>query len=420
MDEILDNANSHLGSDVPGIAWGEIANLAYDWVFRIYVFLLILLPSGGIFGINIKMFLFFVLTVLTFREILTRDNGILDICFVLAIPLMFSIWILLSQLYSVSIIDSIAQFKDLAATLGGCWFASVFVAPGQKKRFQFLKLVVYSECFIALAKVGVLVFAFLSHGNVVDTMEAISKLFNVQLMTVDFENSAGRIQLVSDALAPLCAFTIFCFRRELRIKQSVAVIFSALLLFSIVLTFSRYLWAFGVVAIILGLLISKKERVHLFFIALVLSLTVYAFQFVSAIFELRFSEKTADYSDSPRIVQQAALNDFFYDAPIFGHGFGSHAVNEIRDIKLPYSYELQSMALAGQLGIVGLALLIAVLCYYFRGSFSFNRGNRLYQTSVLMLVVFWLTAGFFNPYLISSTAALSYGTLLALARSKLG
>ena len=129
---------------------------------------------------------------------------------------------------------------------------------------------------------------------------------------------------------------------------------------------------------------------------------------------LRFSSNVADSSDIARVLQNRALVEFFFDAPFFGHGLENYSTQIIRSIDLPYSYESQVLALCGQVSIGGILLFVFLLLNYYRKSISVERGNYIYQFSVLLLLIDFIAAGFFNPYLLSSTAAASLGMIFAL------
>jgi hypothetical protein len=133
---------------------------------------------------------------------------------------------------------------------------------------------------------------------------------------------------------------------------------------------------------------------------------------------LRFSADVVGGSDDIRGVQIAAMQRYFWDAPLLGHGLGSHTGEVVRSQELPYVYEVQLLALAGQIGIMGFLILGTVGAYYFYALFPWNRpwrGSLIgIQLSTSILVCVWIAAGFFNPMLLNSTAAVCYGFLKAM------
>jgi O-antigen ligase len=131
--------------------------------------------------------------------------------------------------------------------------------------------------------------------------------------------------------------------------------------------------------------------------------------------DLRFSNALAGASDKVRVWQIDALREFFWDAPIFGHGMGSYVLQHVRSAELPYAYEVQLLALAAEFGVVGMAIFAFLLLNYYRKAFSFKKGSLSYQFSICLMLVCFLGAGLFNPCLLVSMSAVSYGLLFVLA-----
>jgi hypothetical protein len=207
-------------------------------------------------------------------------------------------------------------------------------------------------------------------------------------------------------------------RQRLGIPTLTAFISFVLLTASLLLTFSRYFWVFSGIAVLLGLLFGKRDR----FYALLLTggslIFAVSLPVLIPVVMLRFSVDIAGGSDDVRVLQIAAMKRYFWDAPMLGHGLGSHTSEIIRSESLPYLYEVQLLALANQIGITGLILMAAVLLYYFHALFPWNRpwrgGLFTAQLSTSLLLVCWIAAGLFNPMLLTSSAAVSYGFLKAL------
>ena len=146
----------------------------------------------------------------------------------------------------------------------------------------------------------------------------------------------------------------------------------------------------------------------------------YYFPVVALLIQLRFSQRVVDASDSERVLQSSALQRFFVDAPIFGHGLGSFTHAVIRQPDLPYNYEMQLVALSTQIGIVGMIFMTGLLINYYRKAFHFPRGTRAFQATVLLLLVTFLAGALFNPSVLSSIAAATFGLLFALASTGTG
>jgi len=114
--------------------------------------------------------------------------------------------------------------------------------------------------------------------------------------------------------------------------------------------------------------------------------------------------------------QRGPLYKFAADAPILGHGLGTYTAEIIREPVSRYSYELQLVALVGQIGAVGTAIIALLVAYYYRGVFDLRRPV-VQSVSVAILIAIWIESGFQNPWLASSSAGVTFGFLYALAPS---
>ena len=382
-----------------------------------FLFLLVLLPSGSVLGINVKVIVFLLLGLAAVTRYLDNPkSSFLSLSYIIAVPLSLMAWVLLSPIYGVDMALSFAQYRDLIVTIAGCWFVFLLGTDRDSDR-PFLRLVLSAVLCTSLIKGVILAYAALRGIPVGSIIDVISNAFGTQLMTVDLGDFGGRIEFISDGLIPLCLFAVFGLRQELRLSQKAALLYSAIFAASALLSFSRYLWVFAVFSLLLGFIVAKKkERFHWLWVAICTGIVIYNFQIILLLVAFRFSSVVASSSDIERHAQAIALAHFFMDAPIFGHGLGSFTSEVVRSGKLPYSYENQLFALCGQIGIIGVLLLAAMLLSYFRPLIPRGRTEVLYKGSVACLLIFWVSGGIVNPCLISSTAAVSYAMLRVLAK----
>ena len=99
----------------------------------------------------------------------------------------------------------------------------------------------------------------------------------------------------------------------------------------------------------------------------------------------------------------------------FGHGLGSYTIQVIRSAEAPYVYEVQLLALVGQVGLAGMAILAVLLINYYSKAVRLKAGQWGYQISILIMLALFIGAGLFNPGILTSTASLTYGFLFVLA-----
>ncbi len=385
-------------------------------LFKIYVYLLILLPSGSLFGVNVKVLCFLLLLPpACHRYFKHRQTTQRRLALLLVIPACLAAWILIGQIYSYSLFLSLSEFKDIWTTLISAWVAAVYCGEEEGKNLEFVKMVISAEVVSCILKFSLLGYCFGRGLSVALMVDQLNAFFGVNLMGMDFESALGRIQFVADSLIPICIYALLRYRNQLRLTVGYTLVLFALLINSLIFSFSRYLWAFGVFAFCLGLIFSKKDRLHAWILGLLGAAILAALPLLIGLYQLRFAEDVAGSSDSVRTLQVRALEQFFWDAPLFGHGLGSYSPEIIRSEELPYVYEVQLYALAGQFGVVGTILLGILTAYYFEALWPNERRSFNRKANLAGLLILWLLAGLFNPMLLNSAAAMSYAAIRALA-----
>jgi hypothetical protein len=158
---------------------------------------------------------------------------------------------------------------------------------------------------------------------------------------------------------------------------------------------------------------TRLDRLKLVYLLLVGITAAYFWDVLTVLYEWRTSDDTVEISDGLREEQRGALYKFVMDAPIFGHGLGTYTAEVIREPVSMYAYELQLVALVGQIGAVGTAILGLLVVYYYRGVFDLRR-SVLQSGSAAILIAIWIASGFQNPWLASSSAGITFGLLYSL------
>ncbi len=397
------------------LTWNSLR--LFRWLLGVYIYLLVLLPSGSIFGFNIKFLWFFLLLATAVHMFFRRGHGTkFRTVLLFAVPAVLLAWLPLSLFYGFEPAYAIAQYKDLMVTIISCWFAVLLCAEGQSETVYFLRVVVFSEVTASSLKALLLAYALLRGIPVPELVERIRDVFGVSLMTYGFASMLGRIQFISDGLIPICIFAILRYRKTLRFSATGALSMLLLLLLSDVFSFSRYFWAFTVLAVTLGLLLGKKDKFQLALITVLGGVVLVSLPLLSTVVMLRFSSDVAASSDQERTTQILALDNFFEDAPVLGHGLGSYSRRVIRNDDAPYSYEDQLLALAGQIGVLGIGILLLLTLYYFADLWPRPDRGILPSLGLMLMLLAWITAGFFNPEVISSAASVSYAAIFAMAK----
>jgi hypothetical protein len=339
-------------------------------------------------------------------------NRSLRIGLLLAAPAIFVPWLLLSQFYSVGIAGALRQYTDILLTMLTAWLMAIYARQSISAVRILLRVVVFAACVASSIKVGLLLFGIARGIPVTVTVAMLDRLFNVDLMTTDLGALFGRIQFVSDGLIPLCVFAICRYRNWLNFNAIVSVLMITLLLLSVAVGFSRYFWAFTILGLAMGLILGKKDKFLLLILSCLGVLVVLSLPLLTNLYQARFIGAAVSESDQIRVEQIVALKQFFLDAPVLGHGLGSYTPTLLRSESSKYGYEVQLLALSGQVGIVGMLVFAGLGACYFRSLWPTRSAQAPDRLAALILLVVWIMAGLFNPLLLNPVGAISFATIM--------
>ena len=284
------SAGALAGALVRMPAVSELVHWSFAPLFRLYVYFAVLLPSGSIFGINVKTLCFVLLLPGALVRFLQKPRtGLLQVSLLLAVPAVFLGWVLLSQLYGFNMVLALGQYKETLVTLASCWLAAVACDDGERSKLSLLRTILHAEVIACMIKMLLLGYSFAQGIPVSVMVDGISQVFGVDLMGLDFESALGRIQFVADGLIPLCLYLLLRYRTRMRIGTWSALGMFLLLTVSLVFTFSRYFWVFAALAFALGMLPGKKDRFHASVLALLAAAVLISLPVLVTIYEFRFS-----------------------------------------------------------------------------------------------------------------------------------
>lgn len=385
-----------------------------DAVVELFFCACIILPSGSIGGLNVKQPLF-VATLLA-MSIRPRHFGLTKAMVRNAIFLIAVLFAWVPLAYFTGRSDGVLplmQFKDIAVTALTAFIVSLYIT-NESKRDRFVRLVIYCVGITSGIKALAFVYAAATGTSVIDIIDLIGQVFDQKLVTYDIGGIGGRFQFTSDSLVPACLYALLGRRGRFGVPDRLAVPLTILLVFSAVAAFSRFVWLYSVIAVALGVISTRPDRAKFLYFVL-LGLTVaYFWDELIFLYDLRTSEFQLEFSDGLRDEQRGPLYEFIAKAPIFGHGLGTFTDEIIREPQYKYSYELQLVALVGQIGAVGCSVIAITVAYYYRVILIF-KGRFLEVISVATLLAIWFATGFQNPWLMSSSAGIAFGLLYSLA-----
>jgi len=386
-----------------------------DNVLKFFIYVTIVLPAGAIFGINLKMLS---LGLFLFLLALDRKNNTLSKTIISIMPIIF--FITLESLYSYSIFkydDSFifSQAKDIFVFFL-MFYILIYYSEFNNKYNLVADTIVKGVFLVGLLKLFILLYSFYSNVPVSFLIVSISEFLNVPIMTYDVEDSyIARINFTSDLILPIVIFYLFMKFYKLNLRKF-DIFLILIILFSALITMSRYQWAFSLVAILLSIFLNINNKRSFISLVFLFSLGFFSLTLKSVQEALlfRFDEKTVSSSDIERMVQKQRITESITDAPLFGNGIGYYMPDLVRSETLKYSYELQIHALIMQLGFFGTIVILLMILFPLIKS-GRNLSIKIF-ISYIILIGFWISSALFNPMLFSSSAGIAMAFLFLISK----
>ncbi|MBT1427383.1 hypothetical protein MRO97_07495 [Dickeya dianthicola] len=374
-------------------------------ILKTFLSICVLLPTGSVWGVNVKFLFLFLLLGAT---LLDKGRGVVKIIIgLLPAVTLILIFSLITEFNGRYTLVSVEQTKDLLVFFLMVTLGYALVKP--ENRYEVIvKTIIRCLVVLGLFKILIFFYAALSGRGVSFIVQGISTFFNTSLMTMESDDVVvSRINFMSDYLIPAALYLSL---REVLIKKTLwkewGVIF--ILFSSLIISMSRFLWAAGFLCLFLALISNYKKYKSFFIICVMVSLAVFLLSLPSVqdLIEFRFLSKGVTESDLTRTLQYNGIVKHFIEYPLLGNGIGYYIPDLIRSHLSLYSYELQIPALYMQMGIIGASSIILIVLTIL---FSQMKGLSLnLSISYIVLIALWLSGGFFNPVIISSTGGVSF------------
>jgi hypothetical protein len=376
------------------------------------VFILILLPSGSISGINIKIIFLGLFAAVFVSYLITGGPSItiaelIFLCVTAAFLLTLTLNGVLNQ--QTSSTQVFFEARDICSTILIAWLGFFLIGRGIIPAEKLIAVVVYAMCAVSVFKLA-LEAASLSHMDVVGTLQSI--LPQSAFVTTGIGFDLFRLQLSDDILGP---FTLFALLTPtvtgVRIGRLSRVIMPVVLLASGFITFSRYIWMLFAVALAAAIVIERNWKLLAATTLAGIAMAVLFSQFFAVVAYDRFQSTGVEISDAVRSEQSTALFEEFMRRPIWGKGLGAHATGIIRSDAFSYSYEIQWLALLMQVGIVGMIGVVLLLWVSVRDLIAARHPAKPW---IALLFLLWLGAGFTNTYMTTSFAGVAFAMFIAI------
>lgn len=377
--------------------------------------LIAVLLTGSVYGYNIKIFCIFAL-LLIYLFSLSGKYTYREIRLILLPVPFFIFYFILGLINGVplySIFDHFAAFLSVFLVL-------ILLNP--INRFNqidedIVNGIIFSGFLVSILKIVLWLVVFTGTMSIKEVFDLVYVIFNFKFITL--ETSIGsRFHFPIDYLLPISLYIFFAkFGRNTNLIWSVLkFFFTSITLIAILFSYSRLLWAYSLIFLI----ISYRSRLFLnnyFFLAisalpvlLLVNPSVSDFIWMAQefIYERYFGVHAND-SDLVRNEMFDSLVEFFSHSPVIGSGLGSHA-SLIKFPNSPWNYELQTLSMLGQFGLIGFILIIVYFLYYID---SFNPSS--IHVFTLLVFILWFIVNSINCFLLTSQGAIVFLAIRCLS-----
>lgn len=387
----------------------------------------ILMPSGSIFGFNIKISISILIFILIIIKII-RDRKInKSLLFtIFYIGLFIALTSIVSLINNVPIYSVKSQISAILSTILPVlfgWYLLIIKYYTKDLMINFLIIII---AIYSLIKITVIVSIYFGFFSIIDYINLQKIIFGVQPIYLQTDSFA-RINEASDYIIP---WAIIIALRNNMSNQILRFVLLCILISAIILSYSRYLWVYSFFVILMYFLVPDhnllksinikkiKRKIFLHFIILFIALFVIPWIQVLNTLEERFFGKYAAMSDLPREWMFNSLMTRIAESPLIGGGMGSFDMAYIRFDNAPWNYELQWLALTANFGIFFVAIILLIL-----GIWITNVLYRKYllnsdKVILILLALGWLFVGFFNCFLLNSAAGVIFFSIFVLGVNK--
>lgn len=382
-----------------------------------FILSVIVLPSGGIGDINIKILSMLILLFMLLINLVHRGNISHRSMFLILTSISAMLFVFVNYVKATYISD-VNNYAKAEGMLFVTYFLStallaVLLVEKIVDNDKIIRAIFYSAILYSIIKILLTLLSFLNIIPIELTAKFIQDKFAVQPMLFPITDNISRLQLANDYIICFVLFFLITQNNNFNFLKSNKrkVFFFFLLFLSVILSFSRYMLLVLAVAIVIRVLQIRNFSLKgiitfITFFSIILICYLNYFDAVNDFIALRFSSDTSGSSDSVRETQVACLMSAFEENPILGHGgLGDFSPLCPGPLEAKFSYEVQYLGYLFRFGII--QTIFIVLIYFLQFKISIE-GKILVKDKVISFigVLMWMAIGFFNPYLISSYASI--------------
>lgn len=404
------------------------------FIFSVYILILIcvVLPTGLIFDFKIKVlssvisvFLFiidFIISPYFNKKLLATI--LYFFCFLI-------FYFILTLLNGNDYVSAFSQLNALTATILLIILPMHLIYKKYVETSSMLVNIILYTLIYSSIKIVLEVLYIVRILSTTDIVLSLTTIFGYEPIYLEFAGFL-RINLPSDFLLPVLLIVISAQKHlNIRLNSYFSIFCATNFLASIFIGYSRYLWFLSFFALLISFyyfledfnLVKNKKRVLLSIFgttvmaSIALLMLMQHSDVLNPLVDLineRYTGSSAEESDSIRITMQQKLFDQFLQFPIFGSGLGAYPHDYIRFPELPWNYELQWLALLMQFGILGILIISLYIFQYLIFVLKMKYPMNIF---LCLLFIIWLSTGFFNCFLITSSAGVLYLIFIIISLS---
>ncbi|HBR1744058.1 TPA: O-antigen ligase family protein [Klebsiella pneumoniae] len=382
----------------------------------LFVFLIIVLPSGNIGSVNFKIASMCLLLATISMFIGTKKKISVKSIKLLFIFLTSFIFVIISHYNSTHLAIS-KGYSNTEATLFVTYFIStitLLISVKEKivSEKELVKTILKSCSIYCILKIVITIASIIGVLSIYTVSDLIQSIFSVKPMLFPITDKLSRLQLANDYI--ICFSLFFIISRSNFfdfISKSKLYFYIILMTLSTLISFSRYMILVLILSLMINLFMSRKlnfKKISIAFFSMILIVIAYSFSYeaVNTAINLRFNSDANDVSDDIRQFQVSCLTQAFDDKPLLGHGgLGDYSIRCPGPGKAEFSYEVQYLGFLYRFGLLQTALVVLMCFLQFKIGSS---GSILKSRNIISTIAFlsWMMVGFFNPYLISGYASI--------------
>lgn len=369
----------------------------------------VVLPSGSVFDVNIKILATIFLVLIIFLDSFKTALSVSLLLSPLAVMFFLIFYSLLGYINGVQVGDLISQASGFLALFSAVYLPIFMVSTRKVAAESVVRWIMFSYGAVCALKIimQVIMVFWMDFNSLRNLLEGV---FGKSFIGLD----AGwyyRIHFPSDYLAPIVIYALLL-RKKLTVVVSgfVASVLLCLVTISVVLSYSRYLWVYSIIAFVLALMANKFNiKIIIAFFLFLFLVTLLSLIFGGALMAFVAERYFGDFSassDGPRAEMVHKLIEQISQTPWMGLGLGAGVPGYTHIEEFPWYFELQWIGLAIQLGLMGAVLLF--LCSLSPLLLYAKPPVGMFAVGGALLYGLWLLLGFFNGFMLTGVGGIIF------------